>query len=122
MVRERAVESAIQDFENIQSKNRIEFGLRPVVGTKKEELSSLLRAFPSGAPIELYRQSNNKWEGLHTFVSIEGETVIVQTRGSRRIFRSNCVRSWNKARWNLYRDLESSKQDDVGKITCGVTE
>lgn len=40
----------------------------------------------------LYRTSTKKWDGPHKFFSIEGETVVVQLRHGRRIFRSHCLK------------------------------
>lgn len=54
-----------------------------------------LRKSSARAPTLLYRQHYNKWEPPHTFIEINGDTVIVNTSGGRKIFRSSVVKSMN---------------------------
>lgn len=81
-----------EEAESEQAKKWLALGLgnhpRPSAG----ELCSELRKFPGGAPVWVYRTKYKTWEGAHRFISVDGETAIVQTSRCRLIFSSSCVR------------------------------
>lgn len=97
--RARAIDAATKEVEKEQSRRRISFGLRHNGSPKANEDNNMLRELPAGSPVYLYRTRTKLWEGPHIFVSIDGETVIVQTPAGRKIFRSNCIRPVRKPEW-----------------------
>ena len=85
-------------MESIQSKRRIEFGLKykgPYAG-EMHELDSL----PHGSPVLVFRNKHKKWEGPFKFLEKTGETVVVQLPSGRKIFRS-CAISPYKVHGNI---------------------
>lgn len=66
--------------------------MRHIRGPKEVEASEELRRRPAGASVLVYRTKSKSWEGPHTFVSIDVETEVVQTKSGRKIHLSTCVR------------------------------
>lgn len=97
--RAEAIDKATKEVEKEQARRRIAFGLRNPSGPKAKESSAILHELPAGSPILVYRHVRDRWEGPHTFISIDKETVVVQTPSGRKIFRSNCVKPWIKPEW-----------------------
>lgn len=97
--RARAIDAAMKEAEHEQSKRRIAFGLKHSGGQKGKESSAILHELPAGSPVLLYREVTKSWEGPFQFVSVSGETAVIQTPRGRRIFRTSCVRPWTKPKW-----------------------
>lgn len=74
------------------AKRRIEFGIRNFKGPRAFVQSAVLRNLAAGAYVRVYRKKTKQCDGTYTFISVEGETAIVQMTRGRRIFRSTCVR------------------------------
>lgn len=92
LTRQKAIEEASKAVQAEQSKRRLSFALRHPTSNRNRRNSELLRNLPAGSPVLVYRTTNEKWDGPHKFVSIEGETAVVQLPHGRRIFRSHCVK------------------------------
>ena len=51
-------------------------------------------SLPFGATLLVYRTNTNRWEETLKYVTMDGETVVVQLESGREIFRSNCVKPY----------------------------
>lgn len=74
----KAIESGIIEDEKEQKRRRIELGFRTAGGPISIETSSKLRHLPAGEKVFVYRNKSKEWEGPQKFISIEGETVVIQ--------------------------------------------
>lgn len=45
----------------------------------------------------VYRTKSGRWEGPFSFISVGGETAVIQHQRGRKIFRSICVRPYTGA-------------------------
>lgn len=90
--RQRAIEAATKEVQTEQTKRRISFALRHPASERNRKNTEALYNLPAGLPVLVYRTTTKKWESPHKFVSIEGETAVVQFSSGRRIFRSHCVK------------------------------
>ena len=73
----------------------------------------------------VYRTTTKLWEGPFKFISIDGETVVVQLARGRRIFRSTCVKPWIKSRLGMDErksDDQRSKEEEEVNIADGEDE
>ena len=95
--RQQIIEKARQEIQEEQAKRRVSFALRHTAGPKAKEISQRLVDLPSGSPILLFRTSTKKWEGRYKFISVDGETAVIQLNKGRKIFRSTCVKPWVKS-------------------------
>lgn len=98
--RQQALEEASKAVEHEQAKRRLAFALRHPSGPKGKEATAALAQIPPGSRVLVYRTKNKKWEGPkwegpHRLISLDGETVVVQTERGRKIFRSVCVRPYD---------------------------
>ena len=109
--RQNAIELAKVEIQKEQASRRIKFALTHTNSPKAKEQSAYLRNLPSGALVLVYRTTTKGWEGPFHFISIEGETVVVQLHQGRRIFRSTCVRPWQKS--ILGKHIDDLKKKDV---------
>lgn len=94
--RQRTLEEASKAAEHEQAKRRVDFALRHPSEPKGEEATAALEQLSPGSRVLVYRTKSKKWEGLHRFVSLDGETVVVKTVRGRKIFSSVCVRPYNQ--------------------------
>ena len=92
--RQNAIEAAKVEVQTEQARRRISFALNHPASEKNTKNSEALRDLPAGSPVLVYRSTTDKWEGPFRYISIEGETVVVQLPHGRRIFRSHYVRPW----------------------------
>lgn len=92
--RSAAIEEARRAVEKEQAKRRIAFAIRHPSNPKAKEMSSRLRDLPSRSPVLVWRTKPKLWEGPFRFISVEGETAVVQLNRGRRIFRTSCVKPW----------------------------
>lgn len=92
--RSKAIDNAMIEVEKEQVRQRIAFGIKTRGNPKGMESSEKLRQLPAGARVLVYRTKSKSWEGPFTFISIEGETVVVQLKFGRSIFRSSCVKPY----------------------------
>ena len=99
--RQQAIEKAKLEIQKEQASRRINFALRHTPTPKAKEKSAELYNLPSGAPVLVYRTTTKLWEGPFKFISIDGETVVVQLARGRRIFRRTCVKPWIKSRLGM---------------------
>lgn len=90
--RARIMESAMQESGREQSKTRFSFGLKQNHGPRGPENTNDLHHLPTGSKMSIYLPTSGKLEVPHTFPSCYNETVVLQTRRGRAIFRSTCVR------------------------------
>ena len=92
LARAHAMDKARDEVLKEMSKKKVAFGLRtsglPVSNEQEQELIKL----PAGSPVLIYRNADKKWEGPFPFISIDGNTVVVQLPRGRKIFRSNAVK------------------------------
>lgn len=89
----RAIDSCMDTVRKIQTRKRIEFGLKHRGSGKAHENSYKLRLLPAGSPVYVYRTKSKIWEGPYPFIQIEGHTVAVQLPSGRKIFCSHVVKS-----------------------------
>ena len=92
--RARAIDGAMKGVKQIQAQRKVQFALkyRGPYGREREDLYS---PHPC-ALVLVYRQKGEKWEGPHRFVSIDGDTVVVEQETGRKIFRSNVVKPYKE--------------------------
>lgn len=96
--RQKVIEEASKAAVVEQAKRRIAFTLRHPSGPKGKEASEELGKLSPGAKVLVYRTSSGQWEGPFPFISLDNETVVVQLKRGRKIFRSICVRPYNGTR------------------------
>lgn len=106
--RARVLDAAMTEVQKEQSKRRVAFGLKHTHGSKGLEESENLRKLPAGAPVYVFRQKSNCWEGPFSFIEITGETVVVQMPSGRKIFRSTVVKPANKSLLDENHDRHSN--------------
>jgi len=89
--RAEAIDKAAKAVQKEQAKRRVLFALRyrGPYGKERTDLDKL----HFGAPVRVFRDTSNTWEGPFKFVSKDGETVCVQLPHGRRIFRSHVVKT-----------------------------
>lgn len=104
----QAVEQAMLEVEKKQAKVRIAFGLNHTTDTKGLESSIRLRMLPARNKMDIWQTKPKVWDGPYTFISIDGETVIVQMKHGWLIFSSHCVKSYASPAWNK-NDAENSE-------------
>ena len=75
--RQNAIELEKTEIQKEQASRRISFALKHTSSPKAKETSAELFNLPSGAPVLVYRTTSKLWEGPFKFISMEGETVIV---------------------------------------------
>ena len=92
LARSDGLEQAMKAVEKEYAQRKVQFGLRykGPYGRERKDLFNL----PHGAPILIYRNKTEKWEGPFKFISIEGDTVVVQLPHGRKIFRSHVVKPY----------------------------
>ena len=95
--RSKAIEDGIIEAEKEQSKRRISFGIRSKGSPICKEESQKLQLLPAGSKVLVYRTKSKTWEGPFTFISVDRETAVIQTKVGRSIFRSSCVKSYIKS-------------------------
>lgn len=61
-----------------QEKRRVSFALRHPAIERNRKNTNALYSLPAGSSVLVYRTTKKKWEGPYKFISIEGETVVVQ--------------------------------------------
>lgn len=91
-VGENAIENGMKEDERIQAQKRISFARKHPKSLKAGESSTKLRHFPAGPKVYVYRDTKRGWRGPLTFVSVSGETKIVQFSKGHKSFRNPCVR------------------------------
>lgn len=82
----------MDEVTKIHTKMRVSFVLMHFGGPKGLEQSQPLHDLPGGSPVLIYRTNTKRWKGPRTFISVEGETAVVQIKRGRRIFRTTCVK------------------------------
>lgn len=82
----------MKEVEEEQAKRRIAFGLKHKGGPKAKEASERLRRLPSGSPVVVYRTTSKTREAPFKFIKVDGEAVVIQLPGGRKLFRSTCVK------------------------------
>lgn len=87
--RAKAMEQAMKAFEKVHARRRVQFALKYKGPYGKERID--LESLSPGSPILLFRDHSNRWEGPFPFISIDGDTVVVQLPSGRKIFRSHVV-------------------------------
>lgn len=92
--RQLCIEAAKKAVLTEQARRRITFALKHPSSPKAKEHSKLLMDLPAGSPILVYRTTSKKWEGPFKFISIEGETAVIQLHRGRKIFRSTCIKPY----------------------------
>ena len=82
--RMRSAEEARKEVQRIHADRKVEFSLKykGPYGRERNDLYEIRQ----GAEVLVYREKAKEWTGTHTFISIEGETVVVQLKHSRKIF------------------------------------
>lgn len=93
MARARAIDSAREEVLKEINKKKVAFGLRNAGSPKGMEQEENLTKLPAGSPVMVYRNAQKKWEGPFPFVSIDGNTAVIQLPRGRKIFRSTAVKS-----------------------------
>lgn len=88
------IDIEMDEVSKIRSRIRVAFGLRKVIGPKEFEKSQPLRELSAVSPVLVYRTTSKRREGPFTFISVDGETVVLKKRKGRRIFRSACVQQF----------------------------
>lgn len=66
----------------------------------------------------VYRSVINKWEGPHTFVSVDVDTAVIKNTRCRRIFISSCVVPYKNPEFHIDDDMLIGG-DKKGKIEDG---
>lgn len=91
--RAKAVENAMKAVEKEHARRKVLFGQRHRGPYGRERLD--LMKLPHGADVLIFREKQKKWTGPHKFISIEGDTVVVQLPHGRKIFRSHVVKPYH---------------------------
>ena len=112
--RQTSIEEAKELVLQEQSKRRIAFALRHPGIPKDIETTNDLKDLPAGSLVLVYRTVTKKWEGPFKFISIDGETVVVQLPRGRKIFRSVCVKPYIKSKLKLPMEDLSNELDETG--------
>jgi hypothetical protein len=89
--RAKAVEKARDDIAKEYAERRLNFSLRyrgPYGGERED-----LRNLPYGAPLAIYREGKG-WKGPVKCLAIESDTVTIETKRGRKLFRSSVVKPW----------------------------
>lgn len=97
LARQHAIERAKKEVSREQARRRIAFARSHTRDSKAKKASQDLQDLPSGASVLVWRTRDRKWKRTWRSISIEGETVVVQLDRRRRIYRSTCVRPYNKS-------------------------
>lgn len=84
--RQQAVESGRGAAAHERAKRRLAFALRHPSVPIGKEASARLQDLPPGSKVLIYRTKPNRWEGPYNFVSVDGETVVLQLNHGRKIF------------------------------------
>lgn len=100
MARAEMIDRAMDEVTKLHAKMRLAFGLKHTAGPKGVEQSECLRQLPAGSPVLVFRTASKLWEGPFDFISVSGETAVVQTKRGRRIFRSTCVKPYVRSQLN----------------------
>ena len=108
--RAEAIDEAMNAVIKEQALRKIKFGLSKGGGPRAVEDSAELRKLPAGALVWVYRTSTKKWGYPHRFISIDGETVVVQTSRARRLFRSTCVKPYIKSQLH---EVDKAKEEST---------
>lgn len=92
---------------------------------KSKEQSKSLNRLPAGRKVLVYRTVHKGWEGPFLFVSIYGETAVIQKTAGRRLFRSTFVITYrdpvftlaatSDERQNVPTSMELSSKLQIGK-------
>lgn len=98
--RAKCIEHAMAEVEQDQARRRIEFIMTHMDTPKGKKNYASLDELPEGSKVMVYRTKSKSWEGPQTFLSKEGETVVIQTKMVRKIFRSLCGKLVVKEDWN----------------------
>lgn len=107
------IDRAMDYLERIHAKRRLAFGIKHSGGPKGVYQSEYLRQLPTGAPVLVLRKTRKNWEVPLTFISVEGETVVIQTKRGTRIFPSTCVKPYVSSQLDQNTEVEDS---------CGTTD
>jgi hypothetical protein len=91
--RARAIESVRNAVAHEYAKRKVSYGFkhRGPVGRERGDLERL----HFGAKIAIYRDDKG-WTGPERFVSLDGDTVVVQMFNGRKLFRSSVIKPWTK--------------------------
>lgn len=116
MERQLAIEEAKKEIAREQATRKINFALNHPNMPKGNETSKDLTHLPSGTPVLVYRQKSKYWEGSVKFISMKGETVVVQLQRGRRIFRSNCIKPWVKSELSNTTDPTPTKKEKENNV------
>ena len=93
--RAKAKGEATKEFHKEISKRKIAFAKKHTHSPKGKASNAEIHKLPAGAPVRVWRESLNSWEGPFPFISIDGETVIVQLPHGRKLFRSTVIKPVN---------------------------
>lgn len=63
----------------------------------------------------VFRSSSGKWTGPHTFISISGDTSVIENGRGERVFRSICLRPAVSSVLKKDR-VDGSTDEDVSKL------
>lgn len=87
--RARIVEKTCQELKKVVAQQKVSVGLKykGPFGGEREDLKSMR----PGAKVLVYRPPKKAWEEFK-FVDLDGETVTVQGRDGRKLFRTNVVK------------------------------
>ena len=92
MERAKALNGAREELLKQYAKRKLAFGLRHTCSPKSKEQEEDLRNLPYGSSVLVFRDKPKTWEGPFPFVSIDGNTVVVQLPHRRKIFRLTAVK------------------------------
>lgn len=116
MARAEAIDEAVSAVQKHHARAKVQFALkyRGPFGKEHGDLDSM----QFGAKVLVYRETTSKWEGPFKFIFKDGETVVVELKHGRRIFRSTVVKPYVSSNAdeedhdNLVYALESIEQFD----------
>lgn len=95
--RDQEIYKAIVEVEKLTSRRGISFDIKHTAGPKGRDVSHELRKLPAGSPVLVYRKNKKGWCELYRFVSVDGETAVIQTSRECKIFRLTCVKPYTKS-------------------------
>lgn len=111
----KAKDATSVEFGREIAKRKTQFALKHTRTPKGKESSLDLHDLPAGAPVFVWRESSDSWEGPYLFINIEGETVVVQLPHGRKLSRSTVVKAKNGSIKNNESTNEAKTFKTAGK-------
>lgn len=103
--RAKAKESANIEIQKELAKRKLSFAMKHTHSPKGKEASAKLHSLPAGAPVLVWRETSESWEGPLPFINIDGETVVFQLPHGRKIFRSTVMKPTTGS---LFKEINSA--------------